>query len=189
MQRTPQLDDLELPPDRYLMTGGSGRIRTMLGSGGVITLWNRARQIGAMAHFLPAQNGLAIPLKRDGHSGPDGLHLVLPELRFAQIDAADCVARICSGGVVVSHADHVPSLNSGQANGEFARSLLRTCGLPIVSESFYPMGRYQILFDVSTGRMQARRVKPVVVAIDTQRPGLAPHPPPEKRESAGAIAG
>jgi chemotaxis protein CheD len=188
MRHTRQPDELELPPDRYFIAGGDHRIRTLLGSGVVITLWSRARRTGAMAHFLPASNGIDMLLELDGHIGPDGLQRVLDELRFSQIDPADCVARICGGGIVVSRTDRVPSLNSGQDVGDFARRMLRACGLPIISESFYPVGRHQIVFDVSSGRVQARRIKPVVVAIDSQSSKIAPHPVHSKRPRTGVLA-
>jgi chemotaxis receptor (MCP) glutamine deamidase CheD len=125
-----------------------------------------------MAHFLPAPDGTAIPLKLDGHNAWDGLQLVLNGLRGSQIDPAECVVRICGSGDMLSRTDRVPSLNTGQAGGECARRLMRACGLPIVAERFYSTSRHQIIFDVSTGRVQARRIKPVVVAIDAlPKPG------------------
>jgi chemotaxis protein CheD len=168
MRHTPEVEDIALPPGRYFLGGGNCRMRTMLGSGVVITLWHRARRIGAIAHFLPGLSGSGIPLELDGHMGPEGLQLVLQALQWSQIDPADCVARICGSGNVISRTDSVPSLNTGQAGGEFARRLLRARGLPIVSERFYAADRHQIVFDVGTGRVQARRVKPVTVAIDAQ---------------------
>jgi len=190
MRRTARFDELVLPPGGYCVAGDGCRMRTLLGSGVVITLWERNRKIGAMAHFLPSLSCAGIPLELDGHCGLDGLQRVLDELDYSHINPADCVARICGGGLVVSRTDRVPSLNSGQASGEFARRLLRACELPIISEGFYPMGRHQIIFDAGTGRVQARRVKPVIVAIDSQpQPHkVAAHPMPGKRQGARAVA-
>ena len=175
MRCRPQFDERVLVPGRYVIGDASCRMRTMLDSGVVIVLWHGARRIGAMAHFLPAAEGLGIPLELDGHPGPDGLDLVLQGLRWSQVDPAECVARVCGRSKAISRVDRVPSLNTGQVNGEFARRMLRACGLPIRSERFYTLGRYQVIFDVSTGRVQTRRVKPVMVAIEAKLP--APSPP------------
>ncbi len=162
-------------------------MRTTLGTGVVITLWDRATRSGAMAHFQSTPNGGAIPLELNGQTGPDGLRLVMESLQWSQIDPASCIARICGGGIVASRTDRVPSLNSGQAAGEFARRMLRACGLAIVSESFYAVGRHQIVFDVETGRVHARRIKPVVVALDVRPQPASSHPVRRIRPKAGVL--
>jgi chemotaxis protein CheD len=188
MRRTPHLDELVLLPGHYFIAGSRCRMRTVLGSGVVIALWHRAQRTGAMAHFVPSLRNGELALDLGGHSGREALQLVLHELQCSHLDPAHCVARICGGGTVVACTDHVPSLNTGQANGEFARRLLRAYGLPIVSESFYPIGRRQVIFDVNTGRVQARRVKPVIVAIDVKSKPVAQPPLPERRQRVSALA-
>lgn len=168
MQPTPEVDTVILLPGQYSVGDSRCRMQTLLGPGVVITFWHGARRIGAMAHFLASTEGIWMPLELDGHSAPDGLELVLQELRRSQIDTAECVARICGSGNVISATDRVPRLNTGQASGDFARRLLRACGLPIASERFYPVSRHNVIFNVSTGRVCARRIKPVVVTIDAQ---------------------
>ena len=170
MRCRPQIDEKILVPGRYVIGDASCRMRTMLDSGVVIALWHGARRVGAMAHFLPSAEGPGIPLELDGHAGPDGLELVLQALQVSGVDPAECIARICGRSNAISRVDRVPSLNTGQVNGEFARRLLRACGLAIRSERFYTLGRYQVIFDVNTGSVQTRRVKPVVVAIDAKLP-------------------
>lgn len=96
------------------------------------------------------------------------------------------MARVCGSGKVMTRTDHVPSLNAGQAAGEFVRRLLRACGLPIVSESFYAAGRYRICFDAGNGRVHARRIKPVIVALDTHAQSAAPQLAMADRRRAGA---
>jgi chemotaxis protein CheD len=187
MRRTPPVEEMVLPPGRYFIGGGRCRMRTTLGAGVVITRWDRAMHSGAMMHFEPVLNGDAIPLELNGLAGPDGLQLVMQSLQWSQIDPTRCIARICGGGTVASRTDRVPSLNSGQAAGEFARRMLRACGLPIVSESFYAVGRHQIIFDVETGRVHARRIKPVVVALDARLQPAAPHAARRIRPRARAL--
>ncbi len=184
MHRTTESDDIALLPGRYFIGGRGCRMQTVLGAGMVVTLWHRALQTGAMAHFLPAAEGGELEL--DGHAAWDGLQLVLQALQWSEVDVAACVARVCGSGKVMTHTDRVPSLNAGQAAGEFARRLLRACGLPIVSESFYATGRYRICFDVGSGRVHARRIKPVVVALDTRTQPAAPHQAMPGRRRAGA---
>jgi chemotaxis receptor (MCP) glutamine deamidase CheD len=155
-----------LPPGEFSIGDRQCRMQTLLGSGVVITLWHRSRRIGAMAHFLPASRGSQFPLELDGLAAPDGLQRVLQELHSPHIDTVDCVARICGTGELAARTDRVPSLNSGQSHGEFVRRMIRACGIPIASEKFYAMGRQRLIFNVDSGRIQARRISPVAVKVD-----------------------
>lgn len=175
MRHTPEVDDILLLPGRYSIGGRGCRMRAVLGPGVVITLWRRAQPIGAMAHFLVPTRGTQRLLELDGRSGEAGLQEVLQGLRRARAEPDDCVARICGSSNVFLHSDRVPSLNTGHGRGELARQLLRAYGIPIVSESFYAIGRHQITFDVDTGRVRARRIKPTVIATATPPQSVAPH--------------
>ncbi len=186
MHRTTESDDIALLPGRYFIGGRGCRMQTVLGTGVVVTLWHRALQTGAMAHFLPAAESGEQALELNGHAAWDGLQLVLRALQWSQANAADCVARVCGSGKVMTRTDHVPSLNAGQAAGEFMRRLLRACGLPIVSESFYAAGRYRICFNAGNGRVHARRIKPVIVALDSHAQSAAPQLAMAGRRRAGA---
>ena len=192
MRRHPQIDEKILVPGRYVIGDTSCRMRAMLDSGVVIALWHGARRVGAMAHFLPSAEGIGIPLELDGHAGPDGLELVLQALQWSGVNPADCIARICGRSMAMSRVDRVPSLNTGQVNGEFARRMLRARGMAIRSERFYTLGRYQVIFDVNTGSVQTRRVKPAVVAIDAKLPApLSPavKPGQQRTGTTGRNAG
>ena len=164
MRRKPEIDDVLLNPGRHFVGGGNCRMRTVLGPGIVITLWNRARRMGAMSHFLLAIRDGQPLLELEGRYGEDTLQLVLQGLQWARVELADCVARIFGNGNMLARTDRVPSLNSGQMIGDHARQLLRAHRIPIVSERFDIHGCHEITFDVTTGRAHIRRIKPAVVA-------------------------
>ncbi len=167
---------ISLLPGGYFIGGRSCRMRTALGAGIVITLWQRAHWTGAMAHFRVAQRGAHPVLELDGRCGEEGLQVMLQGLQPAPAGPDDCEARICGSGNVLMQTDLVPSFNSGQCGGELARRLLRARGIPIVSESFYALGLHEITFDVHTGRVRARRVKSSVPAGVAYGKAAAPHP-------------
>ena len=52
-------------------------------------------------------------------------------------------------------------MSVGQRNGEFARQLVSACGIEIVAESLFGVGYRQVIFDVATGHVWSRLVKPV----------------------------
>ena len=52
-------------------------------------------------------------------------------------------------------------MHIGQKNGEAARSLLAEHGIPIVSESLFGAGHRQVVFDIATGDVWVRQVRPV----------------------------
>lgn len=181
MRRTTEPDDILVQPGKHFIGGCNCRMRTVLGPDVVITLWNSTRRIGAMSHFLLAIRGAQPALELEGRYGNEALQLVQQGLQRAQVELADCVARIFGSGSMLSREDRVPSLNSGQLTGDHARHLLRTHGIPIVSERFHISGCHKITFDVNTGRAHVRRARPVVVAIGARLESVARNQAPAGR--------
>lgn len=61
------------------------------------------------------------------------------------------------------------SLHIGRKNGETARRLLRSHGIGLVSENLFGIGHRQILFDISSGDVWVRQVKPVEIDVPAMR--------------------
>ncbi len=125
-----------------------------------------------MSHFLLAARGGRPRVELDGRYGEEAMLLMLRDLARARVALAECQAKIFGGGDMFPKQRRADALNIGQKNGEAARRLLRSHGIPIVSESLFGVGHRQIIFDVASGDVWARQVEPVAAC------------PLESRESA-----
>lgn len=153
--------DIFLQPGEYFVGDAQYRIRTLLGSCVSITLWHPAFRIGAMSHFLLSSRNSYQEAELDGRYGEEVIHLMLQELRRSKVPPAECQAKIFGGGNMFPKQTRNNLLNVGQKNGEAARSLLQAHRIPIVSESLFGEGHRQIIFDVKSGDVWSRQIKPV----------------------------
>ena len=160
--------EIFLDPGEYFVGDDSFVVRTLLGSCVSITLWHPRKRFGAMSHFLLATRPateIARPERRQHASSLDGkyadevLVLMLRELREAGIAPEQCQAKIFGGGNMFPARRQEDMLNIGKRNGETARMLLRSHGIPIVSEDLYGNGHREIVFNVKNGDVWARQVK------------------------------
>ncbi|HJV50208.1 MAG TPA: chemotaxis protein CheD [Noviherbaspirillum sp.] len=154
------LIDIFLQPGEYFVGDADYRIRTLLGSCVSITLWHPVRRIGAMSHFLlarrPSRQGFAL----DARYGEEAMCLMLRELDRAHVAAPECQGKIFGGGDMFPGQVRSGGTHVGKKNGEMARELLRAHGIPILSESLFGVGHRQIIFEVATGHVWSRQVKP-----------------------------
>ena len=153
--------ELFLQPGEYFVGNADYRIRTLLGSCVSITLWHPGLRIGAMSHFLLSTRGAGSLHELSGRYGEEALSLMLRELECATVPPMECQAKIFGGSNMFPRQAQTIALNVGRKNGETARRLLRFHGIQIVSESLFGIGHRQIIFDVGSGDVWARQVKPV----------------------------
>ncbi|HJV86084.1 MAG TPA: chemotaxis protein CheD [Noviherbaspirillum sp.] len=151
--------EIFLQPGEYFVGNADYRIRTLLGSCVSITLWHPCLRIGAMSHFLLASRPAHVIAEPDGRYGEEAMWLMLRELRAAGITPRECQGKVFGGGDMFPGARAAP-IHVGKRNGETARELLRAHGIPILSESLFGVGHRQIIFDVSSGNVWSRQVKP-----------------------------
>ena len=169
MSRTDAME-IFLQPGEYFVGDADYRIRTLLGSCVSITLWHAARRIGAMSHFLLATRGGPPNDVPDARYGDEALWLLERDLLRVNVRSAECEAKIFGGGDMFPNQSRKAVLNVGQKNGEAARWLLRSHGIPIVSESLFGIGHRQVIFDISSGNVWSRQVKPVDDSVaDTRK--------------------
>jgi chemotaxis protein CheD len=151
-----------LNPGEYFVGDARHLIRTLLGSCVSITLWHPELRIGAMSHFLLSERGSRIQGPLDGRYGKEALALMLMDLARKGVGPTECKAKIFGGGdMFPQHRGGGTSKNVGQKNGEAARSFLEAHGIQVWSESLFGVGHRKIIFDVKTGHVWARQVKPV----------------------------
>ncbi len=149
--------DIVLKPGEFAVGTREARMRTLLGSCVSIVLWHARLQVGAMSHFLLAARGR--PAERlDARYGDEALQLMVAGLARHGVAAADCIAKIFGGGNMFPDHPHASAAHHvGQRNGEAARALLRTHGIPVVCEHLFGNGHRQIVFEVATGDVWVRQ--------------------------------
>jgi chemotaxis protein CheD len=163
MRRSKQPIDRVLQPGEYFVAQGSCRIRTLLGSCVAITLWHPDKLVGAMSHFLLATRGRRPVIELDGRYGEEAMSLMLRELARVGVNPMQCQAKLFGGGDMFPRQRAAHSTTVGEKNGECARRLLRGRGIRIVSESLFGEGHRQIIFDVASGHVWGRQVKPIEI--------------------------
>lgn len=169
----PDLDDridVFLQPGDLFVGDAGYRIRTLLGSCVSITLWHPASRLGGMSHFLlPTRGGTRPAAKLDGRYGDEALTRMLEEFHQAGVSPADCQAKIFGGGNMFPDQVREGEAAVGQRNGQAARALLVSHGIPLVSESLYGLGHRQIIFDIASGDVWSHQVRPTVPEIEPER--------------------
>ena len=159
------LIEVFLQPGEHFVGDASYRIRTLLGSCVSITLWHPVHRVGAMSHFLlPSRNTPAGGVL-DGRYGEEVMSIMLRELDSIDVKPSQCVGKIFGGGNMFPGQTRTDARNVGIKNGEAARELLLAHRIPIVSESLFGVGHRQIIFDISTGDVWARQVKPASALV------------------------
>jgi chemotaxis protein CheD len=157
----PQID-VFLRPGEYFVGDETHRIRTLLGSCVSVTLWSPQRRLGSMSHFLLAARGgtSRTPQGLDGRYGDEALRLMLDELARSDVLPAQCQAKIFGGGEMFPERVAAGYKAIGRRNGEAARELLQSHGIEVVSESLFGSGHRQIIFDVRSGHVWSRQIRP-----------------------------
>jgi len=161
--------DVVLMPGEFFVGDAGYRPSTLLGSCVSVTLWHRLRRIGAMSHFLLSSRG-GHSEGLDGRYGDEAIFLMLKELVRRGVAPPECEAKIF-GGASMQPGCQVDSMQVGQKNGDIAQRLLRELGIPVVSESLFGLGHRNIIFDIASGYVWARQIKPAIAAEARTRIG------------------
>ena len=160
MSRAHHTLEIFLRPGEYYVGDARCRIRTLLGSCVSITLWHPRLRIGAMSHFLLSSRGLALPGELDARYAEEATSLMLRDLARAQVPARECQAKLFGGGNMFPEQVRTSGFDVGKKNGQAARALMRAHAIPVVSESLFGVGHRHIIFDVASGHVWSRHVKP-----------------------------
>jgi chemotaxis protein CheD len=150
-----------LRPGQHFVGDASYRIRTLLGSCVSITLWSPKQHIGSMSHFLLSTRGAESEGELDGRFAHEAMSLMLRDLARAGVAAQQCEAKLFGGGNMFPKHGRGLGLSVGQRNGEYARRLVSACGIRIAAESLFGIGYRQVIFDIATGHVWSRLMKPV----------------------------
>jgi chemotaxis protein CheD len=165
--------DIFLSPGELFVGDESFQIRTVLGSCVSITLWHPRLRIGGMSHFLLPTRGQGATGELDGRYGDEALQLMFKDLTTHGVPPQQCEAKIFGGGNMFpgnQHArgKHQLGISVGRRNGEAARALLKLHNIHVLTESLFGVGHRQIIFDVSSGDVWSRQVRPSSIEIDAE---------------------
>lgn len=149
--------DIFLQPGEHFVGDDTFRIRTLLGSCVAITLWHRARRVGAMSHFLLANRGTSSSGELDGRYGDEAVALMAEGLARAGVRVGECQAKLFGGGNMFPGLSLGGPTSVGRTNGDAARELVRALGIRVVSESLFGVGHRNVMLDIRTGDVWVRR--------------------------------
>lgn len=114
-----------------------------------------------MSHFLLSSRGAAATGELDGRYAAEAMTLMLRDLAREKVAPQECQAKLFGGGNMFPRQVPRNAQNIGRKNGEAARLLLDRHRIPVISESLFGVGHRQIIFDVGTGHVWSRQIKPV----------------------------
>ncbi len=148
------------PERRFLHWGqlvveaGGGPLSTIVGSCVAVCLWDGARQVGGMNHYLlPDAPHVEPPLSKPWSYG----ELALPELlrQMVAAGAVTCtlVAKVFGGAAITSAEG--PG-GPGARNAALARSWLAERNIPIVAHDLGGRRGRRLVFDTTTGDVTLR---------------------------------
>ncbi len=137
-------------PGRTAATAGRDQFTTVVGSGAAVCVYDPARGVGGMAHFLLPEAGGAPPATRYGDVA---MKLLLDEL--GKLGGRSYRATLYGGSAppISSESGHL-----GDRNVEAALGFLAVRGIPILERDVGGTGARKIVFDVAEGHVEVTRV-------------------------------
>jgi chemotaxis receptor (MCP) glutamine deamidase CheD len=142
---------VELPPGQLIVSAIPCTVRTVLGRGVSVGLWDRARRIGGINHFsLPGGE-----TDDSAKSGTAAMQLLVAGVLSLGAFAKDLRAHVIGGARV--EGDRAGG-DLGELNVDFAVAWLEAAGLELGSFDVGGSASRRISFCLGTGRMRCDRV-------------------------------
>ena len=157
MHSLPPAIEIALQPGEYFVGDERYRMRTLLGSCVAITLWHSGRRVAAMSHFLLPNRGTSPAGELDGRYGDEAMRLMMNGLEQAGVRPQQCQAKLFGGGNMFPGLALAGPMSVGRRNGEAARHIVSSLGIPIISESLFGIGHRSIVLDVRNGDVWVRQ--------------------------------
>ncbi|MFQ5736905.1 MAG: chemotaxis protein CheD [Thermodesulfobacteriota bacterium] len=150
-----------------IVESGQRAISTILGSCVAVCLWDRARMIGGMNHYLlPVWSGSAPGTPAFGNVA---IPLLLDTMAALGCGAADLQAWICGGADITGDAG---LFMVGRRNVEFAEGELSRTGIPVTGRDVGGVHGRKVFFCSRSGELTVARLGPAQAA--TSAPSLNP---------------
>jgi chemotaxis protein CheD len=151
-----------IDPGEYYAASGAVTISTLLGSCVAACLYDPARQIIGMNHFLLSTRDGDLERQQDaGRYGVHAMELLINSMMAAGADRRTLKAKAFGGADMGSGSrNSVKFLNVGRVNCEFIREFLLAEKIPLVSESLGGTEGRVIHFSNGDFTVYMRRISP-----------------------------
>ncbi|HXU43493.1 MAG TPA: chemoreceptor glutamine deamidase CheD [Burkholderiales bacterium] len=149
-----KVEAAKILPGQYHATPDDVVIVTVLGSCVSACLWDPARHIGGMNHFmLPgAAGGAAVP---SANLGVYAMEVLINRMLKLGAERRRMVAKVFGGASVLEGMD---ALNVGTQNGTFVLEFLAEEGIPVVAQDLYDVCPRKVYFFAASGKVMVKRL-------------------------------
>ena len=150
-----KIDAAKILPGQYHATSDDVVIVTVLGSCVSACLWDPARRIGGMNHFmLPgAAGGAAVA---SANLGLYAMEVLINRMLKLGAERRRIVAKVFGGASVLEGMD---ALNVGTQNGTFVLEFLAEEGIPVVAQDLYDVCPRKVYFFPASGKVMVKRLE------------------------------
>lgn len=139
-------------PGEYYVAQEDLLIMTTLGSCVAVCLWDRARNVGGLNHFLLPDGGGA---SDGGRYGSYAMELLINAMMKQGSTRSSMEAKVFGGGQVIGG---MTSMNVGERNTQFALDYLRTERIPVISKDVLDIYPRKVCFVPLSGRAMVKRL-------------------------------
>ena len=139
-------------PGEYFVTDQNLMICTVLGSCIAACLWDRARNIGGMNHFMLPEGDVT---DTSGRYGSFAMEVLINEMIKLGARRESMQAKIFGGGQVMAS---FTTMNVGERNTDFVTQYLQTERIPIVSEDVLDIYPRKVVYFPTTGKAMVKRL-------------------------------
>lgn len=153
--------DIRVKVADYAVRRGAHVITTIgLGSCVAIALYDRATQIGALAHILLPSETMSRETANPAKFPQTIVPLMLEEMRTLGANEASRIsAKIVGGASMFGQLANNSGINIGERNVAATREVLAVAGIPILAEDTgLDYGR-SVYFHLADGRLEVRSLK------------------------------
>jgi chemotaxis protein CheD len=143
---------VKILPGEYFVAADDLLIMTTLGSCIAVCLWDRARQVGGMNHFMLPDGGGA---QDSGRYGGFAMEMLVNAMMKRGALRKGLEAKVFGGGQVISG---MTSMNVGERNAAFALDYLKAEGIPVVSKDVLDSYPRKVCFLPASGKAMVKRL-------------------------------
>ncbi len=150
-------------PGEFFVSDEEIAIQTVLGSCVAACLWDPARRVGGMNHFmLPDGGGDDAAC---GRYGVFAMELLINELLKRGANRGNLKAKVFGGGAVMRG---FTSLNVGEKNAKFVADFLSTERIPIVSRDLNDVYPRKVVFYPVSGKALMKKLPVTDTAVEAE---------------------
>jgi chemotaxis protein CheD len=144
---------VSVPIGRWAVAGAPVQIRTLLGSCAGVVLYDRAAQLGGVAHIvLPDSRGAA---DHPGKFADTAIPAMIEDLTrlLGRKSRSQLTAKLVGGASMFPASS---ALDIGRMNGDAVERILESLGIPIVSRDLGGGSGRRLTLDTATGMVSVR---------------------------------